>query len=342
MNAPRGRAVRRRPRGAWVPVGKAILAGYRQDDVSSLAGDMAYKCVLALFPFVIFLAALTGIIARVAGGGLFDITAIMNDLYGVLPKDSADQLRPILADVLTKQRGGVLSLGALLALWTASGAVATTIKAFNRAYGVAETRNVVVVRLTCVAFTLLAAALLIGGSALLLLGGKIGALDGALHGVWLVARVVLVVAGLTGALAVFHWKGPNRRQRFRFLSPGALLTVLVWILASLGFGLYVKLIGGGAYSKSYGALFGVVIFLLYLYLTNTVILLGAEFNAATAARDDAAIRDKSTAPGRRRPGEPATPHPGAAREAGAATVAGGLGATTPLETGRRSPGPGER
>lgn len=306
----------------WPVVLKSAAKEYNKDDISGLAAEMAYKFIFALFPFIIFLAAFAGIIGRAIGqGNLF--TNIMDYLYQTVPT-AADAIKQPLQDVLNSQQGGALSIGAILALWSASGAVGTIMKAFNRAYGVEETRNFVVQKLVAVGLTLVLSLLLVGGFVLLVAGGAIEqwltrrfGLGGFFTVVWTILRVVLPLIGVSVALALLYWKGPNVEQEFQWLTPGSIVTTLAWFLATVLFGLYVSLIGQTSYSKTYGALWGVLLFLLYLYLASTIILLGAEVNAETTKRyDPATIRDKITDPRKQLPGEQPAPDPRAAREAG--------------------------
>lgn len=306
----------------WLVVGKAAAKEYSADDIPGLASEMAYKFIFALFPFVIFLAALAGIIGRAIGQG--DLFAnIMSYLYQAVPT-AADAIRKPLEDVLLSNQGGALSIGALLALSGASGAIGTIMKAFNRAYGVKETRNFVVLKLYAVALTIVLSLLLVFGFVLLVAGGaievwltsKLG-LGGLFSIVWTIVRFLLPLVGVSFALALLYWKGPNVEQQFQWLTPGAVATTIFWFLMTLGFGLYVKFLGQSSYSKTYGALWGIILFMMYLYLTSTVILLGAELNAETTKRyDPETIRDKITDPRKQLPGEQPQPDPQALREAG--------------------------
>lgn len=306
----------------WLVVAKAAAREYNNDDIPGLASEMAYKFIFALFPFIIFLAALAGIVGRAIGQG--DLFAnIMSYLYAAVPT-AADAIRKPLEDVLLTNQGGALSIGALLALSGASGAIGTIMKAFNRAYGVKETRNFVVQKLYAVGLTIVLSLLLIFGFVLLVAGGAIEAwlasklgLSGLFSIVWTIVRFILPLIGVSLALALLYWKGPNVEQQFQWLTPGAVATTIFWFLMTLGFGLYVKLLGQSSYSKTYGALWGIILFMMYLYLTSTVILLGAELNAETTKRyDPETIRDKITDPRKQLPGEQPQPDAQALREAG--------------------------
>ena len=303
----------------WRAVVTAAAREVRKDDVPGLAAEMAFHLHFALYPFALFLSALAG-----ALGGERLFAALTAGLYRALPPASAAAVREVLDDVLARERGGLLSLGALLALWFASNGVATVMKAFNRAYGVEETRHPVVQRLVAVVLTLALGALLIGGAALLLFGDRVDAwlgerlgLGGLLGPLWAAARLALVLAGVSLALALLYWRGPNVRQQFKWITPGSVLATLVWVAATAGFGLYVRVLGASAWSRYYGAIVGLLLLQAYLYLTSLVALLGAELNAETTKRyDPATIGDKLGDPRKQLPGEQPPPAPQAAREAG--------------------------
>jgi len=274
----------------WGTVGRAAIEDYTADDVPGLAAEMAFWTA-------------------------FSIDRIVQPI-----PDSAAGLRQPLAEVLQQQGGGALSLGALFALYSASNGVVTMMKAFNRVYGIEETRTFVVRKLLAIGLTAVLSLLLIGGFLLLLAGGKLADLFhlGTVGVVLLlVGRLAGAALGIALALALLYWKGPNIAQTFVFISPGSLVATTVWLVLTAGFGLYMRLIGDSAYARYYGAAAGLILFLLYLYLTSTVMVLGAALNAEAGKRyDPATIRDKLTNPRKQRPGAQPAVDPRAAREAG--------------------------
>jgi membrane protein len=307
----------------WRAVVTAAARECRKDDVPGLAAEMAFNFSFALFPFALFLSALAGAVGRLAGGDRL-FAALADTLYHALPPASAAAVREVLDDVLTREHGGLLSLGALLALWFASNGVATVMKAFNRTYGVEETRAAVTQRLVALALTLVLSALLLGGAALLLFGDRVDTWLGArlwagglLGPLWAAARLALVLAGVSLALALLYWQGPNVRQQFKWITPGSVLATLVWVLATAGFGFYVRVLGASSWSRYYGAIVGLLLLQAYLYLTSLVALLGAELNAETTKRyDPLTIGDKLRDPRKQLPGKQPRPAGEAAREAG--------------------------
>jgi membrane protein len=330
----------------WLPVGKAVIKEYKRDDVPGLAAELAYWIIFSIFPFFIFLAAVAGLIGQAIGvTNILD--NITSNLYRALDRNTAETLRGVLEQILTPT-GGALSFGALvsavLALNSASTAIATMMKAFNRAYGVEETRNFLVAKLTAIGLTLVLVVLLVGGSLLLTAGGALADLFklGTFGTILLtIGRLVGALLGIALGLAILYWKGPNVQQSFAFISPGSLLATLGLALFSGLFGLYVSLFAGASFNKTYGAIAGAIIFLFFLRLASTIILLGAEFNAEAARRyDPATIRDKMSDPQKQLPGKQRPPDPRAAREAGVSPAQGAAtNRRAAAEPGARQAGP---
>ncbi len=304
----------------WRAVTRTALRHYRQADVAAMAAEMAYNFVFALFPFALFLAALADVVGPRLGQPAL-LAPVMTTLTGLVGPTIARALQ----EVLDSQRpSGILSFSALLALGFASNGVATLIKVCNRAYGVAETRPVVVRWLVALGLTFLLALFLLGGFVVLALGGRGDAwlagrpvLGPVFRLGWFAIRLALALAGVGLALAVLYWQGPNVKQRFRWTIPGAALAALAWGLATAGFGLYVRVLGASTWGQYYGLLVGPVLFLFYLWLTSLVLLLGAMLTAEGTRRyDPATIRDKVADPHKELPGAHSLPHPQAAAEAG--------------------------
>jgi len=305
----------------WMPITKAAVKEYGKDDIAGLAAEMAYWIIFSLFPFFIFMATLAGIIQRFTGKNVYaDVTT---NLYNVLEESTARTLQGVLDQVVSPE-GGALSFGAILsaalALNSASSAIDTTMKAFNRAYGVKETRNFAVKKLTSLGLTLALILLIVGGALLLAIGGDLIERLGlgsiatiVLSGV----RIVGALAAIMLGLAILYWKGPNIKQQFQWISPGSVIATVV-LVAFVGlFSLYVRFFAGSGINKTYGTLAGLILFLIFLRWASTIILLGAEFNSEAAMRyDPELIRDKVTNQEKVQPGEQPHPHPQAAREAG--------------------------
>ena len=242
-----------------------------------LGGGAHYYSVLWIFPALLVLVDL-------AGRGT--IQTLVDNL-GQVASGSVNQLREAAINNLGQPRGsaGVLALVSLAtALWLASRYVAAFMRASNAIYDVPEGRPVwktlpIRIGVTVVVMVLLAvsavAVVATGG-----LAGRLGRLLGigsTAVRIWDIAKwpVLLVIVGFLFAL--LYWASPNARQPFRWITPGGILAVVVWVVASVAFALYVA--NFDSYNKTYGSLAGVIIFLVWLWLSNTAILLGAELNA---------------------------------------------------------------
>lgn len=214
-----------------------------------------------------------------------------------------DQVNSVI-DELQTPRGGLVSIGIVLALWSASFGVMTLIEALNVAYDAAERRPAWRLYLLSILYTVGLALLMVAVAALMVLGPQAASWAAARLGmdtvfvtIWNWIRWPVAVLLMMLAVSVVYYVGPNIRQRFRFITPGAILSVVVWIAASAGFGYYVQNFGN--YNATYGSIGAIVILLLYFYLSASVLLFGAEINAVIRnhceGRPDGPLADKSNA-----------------------------------------------
>lgn len=266
--------------------GKRFLHEVTKDDISGLAAELSYRVFVALFPFFIFLAALGGFIAA-AVHAHNPTEAILNQFGSALPGDARSLLRTQLSSVLESRNGGLLSFGFIGAAWAASGAMKGLMKALNRAYDVPETRPFWETTGVALALTLAGTVGILGAFMLLVAtqswGGEIAGWFHAGGGFKIVVALVrwpLVLALVLTAVAVIYWLAPNLHLPFKWISPGAVLFTLVWLAITVAFAVYVSQFG--SYNKTYGTLGGVVVLLTWLYLTNLMLLAGAELNALLA------------------------------------------------------------
>ncbi|MEP6870378.1 MAG: YihY/virulence factor BrkB family protein [Anaerolineaceae bacterium] len=273
-----------------VPFGKRLAKECSKDDISGLAAELSYRFFLALFPFFIFLAALGGFIAAAISSG--DPTQRLMDQIGdALPADARSILQEQVRGVLDSRSGGLLSIGIIGAIWASSGAVKSLIKALNRVYGVPETRTFWKSTSLALAMTVAGSVCILGSFGLLIatqafgsdIAGALGA-GGAFELTVAVARWPIVIVLVMLAVGLVYWMAPNIDVPFRWVSPGAVTFTLVWLMTAIAFGLYVA--NFGSYNKTYGTLGGVVVLLTWLYLSNLMLLLGAEINATLAESRD--------------------------------------------------------
>jgi len=255
---------------------------FSTDQCTDLAAALTYYAVLSLFPGLVVVVSLLGVF----GQGQRTTDAMLQIVGQLGPASAVDTLRtPIQQLVESPSAGFALILGILGALWSASGYVGAFSRAMNRVYEVAEGRPAWKLRptqllLTLVGLTLAAAVafmLAVSGPIAAAIGGVIGLADVA-QTIWSIARWPVVLIFVTLAVATLYYAAPNVKQpKFRWISVGAGVAILVWILASVLFGFYVG--NFGSYNKTYGALAGVIVFLLWLWITNLALLFGAELDA---------------------------------------------------------------
>jgi membrane protein len=266
---------------------KRLLTQVVEDEVPDLAAGLAYRFLFAIFPFMIFLAAMAAFVASWLGLG--DPTAqIIGGLRDNLPPDIAKQLAPQLEQILGQTRPALLSVGAITALWAAQGGVASLVKAMNTAYDIDERRGFVAKTGTALVLTvvgsvgiLVAFVTLVGGS--VLTQQAVTSL-GIAPGTWTAISLlrfpaVLVLVGVAVAL-LFHF-GPDVRVSFRWTLTGGFVFAVAWVLVTVLFGLYVANLAN--YANTYGALGGVVVLMLWFYLTALILLVAAEVVSMLAA-----------------------------------------------------------
>jgi membrane protein len=263
--------------GAWA-VTKETAKEYVQDDLLTYASALAFQGLLSLFPFVLFLISLLGFLQLDSFFAWLQRTAT-----ALVPADAAGLVNQIV-DELQQQQRGLLSFGAVLALWAASTGVRRMMTAMNVAYDVPEARAPLKRYSLSILYTLGLAAMLILAAVLLVLGpqamewiaSQVGLHD-AFVTVWTWLRWPVAAALLTLAVAVIYYAAPNVDHPFKLVTPGALVAVGVWLAASVGFGYYVS--NFADYDKTYGSIGAVIILLLYFYISAAVLLFGAEMNA---------------------------------------------------------------
>ena len=248
------------------------------DEMSTYASALAYQMLFSLFPFILFLIALIGFLHL---PDFFSWLRLQSEL--VLPPQALEQVNPVI-DQLQQSKGGLLSVGIVIALWTASAGVRLMMSAMNAAYDVVEGRPAWKRFPLSIIYTIGIAGMLLIAAALMVLGPQVMGwiasqvgLEDFIVILWTIARWPVVVVLLMVAVALIYYVMPDVKQEFRFITPGSVLAVVVWILASLGFGLYVKEFAN--YNAMYGSIGAIIVLLLYFYISAAVLLLGAEMNA---------------------------------------------------------------
>jgi membrane protein len=267
-----------------------VLQEVQQDDCLGGAAQLAYYLLFAVFPFMLFLTALLGFLP---------IPNLMERLLGalamILPGEAVTLLQDNIQQLVTEQKGGLLSFGILAALWSSSSAVVAITAALNQAYDVQEGRPWWHVRGVALLLTLGLSLFLLLALVLLIFGPQLGRGLASLAGLgrafeltWNLLRWPVSAALLMIALGLVYYWAPHVQQAWQWITPGAVFAVLAILLASLGFSLYVSHFG--SYNKTYGSLGAVIVFLTWLYLISLCVLVGGEINAeiAHAASDPTA------------------------------------------------------
>ncbi|MBV5825801.1 YihY/virulence factor BrkB family protein [Pseudomonas aeruginosa] len=257
---------------------KRTVNEFLEDDMPTYASALAYQMLFSLFPFLLVLITLVGY------PHLPEFFAWLREQAALLlPPEAMDQVNPVI-DQLQQQKGGLLSIGIAVALWTSSAGIRSMMIALNAAYDVKESRPVWKRFSLSILYTLGIALLLLVAAGLMVTGPQVIAWIAGLVGLeqylvtlWTWLRWPLAVFLLMLAVALFYYLVPDVEQRFRFITPGSVLSVIAWIAASLAYGFYVKNFAN--YNAMYGSIGAIIILLLYFYLSAAVVLFGAELNA---------------------------------------------------------------
>ncbi|QJC52970.1 YihY/virulence factor BrkB family protein [Paenibacillus albicereus] len=261
-----------------VELGKNLYARFQDDEVPALGAQLTYYLLLSFFPFLIFLVSLLGFL-NLNGDEL------IADMIAIMPAEGGDTVRTILGEVSTGGSGALLSVGMIGTIWAASNGVNAIIKGLNKAYDEEEDRPFWKVRGLSLLATVVLAVVVILVVVLLVFGRGIGeflfewlSYPAGFEATWAIIRYVLPLAAMVLVFTLLYWITPNRRLTFRQALPGACFASLGWVVTSVAFSFYVSQFGN--YTKTYGSLGGVIVLLVWLYLSSIIIVLGGEINAA--------------------------------------------------------------
>ncbi|MEE4543483.1 YihY/virulence factor BrkB family protein [Streptomyces sp. V4-01] len=272
------------PRRSWAGVLKGTLKEFKRDELSDRAAALTYYSVLSLFPALLVLVSVLGI----AGQSATD--KVLHNVSKLAPGSARD----IITDAVRQLQGSgglgsVLAVvGVLLAVWSASGYVAAFIRASNVVYDVPEGRPVWKVLPVRLGVTVVLMVIAVASALIVVFTGGLARQAGSWFGVgdtaltaWSIVKWPVLVVLVTVMIAMLYWASPNAKGRgFRWVTPGSFLALVLWMAASAGFAFYVA--NFSSYNKTYGTLAGVIVFLVWLWITNLVILLGLEFDAEMA------------------------------------------------------------
>lgn len=261
-------------------LGRRLWHESREDELFGRAAQLSYYALLALFPALIFLTALMG---------LFSVQSYMPELMSylrnVLPADALSMVRRFLSQIAEGSGANILSLGALGALWASSSGVTAIMDALNVVYDVKEdSRPFWRSRLTAIVLTLALAGFVILALTLVLYGSSIGSWIADFVGLgtvfawgWNILQWPVIIALMLLVVDAVYYVCPDIEQEWRWVTPGSVFAVTMWVVVSLGFKAYVD--NFGDYNKVYGSIAGVIVLMLWLYWSGMVLLLGGEINA---------------------------------------------------------------
>lgn len=258
---------------SWKEFGGALRTETTRDMITDWAGAVTYSGVMALFPFLLFLVALASLVVTPD-----QAEQVVQQLGRVAPANVTEILGDRIRAIASDSKTGLLTVGALVALWSASSGVAEVQRALNIIYGVQEGRPFWKARGLALLMTLVAGLIALVAAVVAVAAGPIGDAIGGPLGTAL-TWLRLPVAGLLMMFlwALLYYVLPDVEQDFRFITPGSVLGVVLWLIASWGFSRYVA--NFGKYDATYGSVGGVIVMLLWMWISSLVLLLGAEVNA---------------------------------------------------------------
>ncbi|GGY51820.1 YihY/virulence factor BrkB family protein [Streptomyces djakartensis] len=271
------------PKASWGKILKGTLKEFKDDELADRAAALTYYGILSLFPALLALVSLLGLAGQSA------TEAVLDNLRRFAPGAARDIITRAVQQLQGNAGiGSIMAVvGLAVAIWSASGYVAAFIRTSNAVYDMPEGRPVwkvlpvrVGVTVTLMVLAVVSALIVVfTGSLARQAGQALGIGDTALT-VWSIAKWPVLVLLVTLMIAILYWASPNAKVKgFRWVTPGSFLALLIWMIASAGFAFYVA--NFASYNKTYGTMAGVIVFLVWLWISNLAILLGLEFDAET-------------------------------------------------------------
>lgn len=267
---------------SWWELAKRVWKEANDDRLFGRAAELSYYFLLALFPLLIFMTSAIGI---VLGSDLGTQQQLFSYLSRIMPPSAFQLVNATMIEVSQSSGGGKLSFGLLAALYAASNGMNAITDSLNAAYDVEEKRPWWKQRLVAITLTVALSVLILLALTLVVAGGHIGEGVANAYGfgtafatVWKIIQWPFVFAIMILAFALIYYFAPDlRRQKWQWLTPGALIGVVLWLLVSVGFRVYLEFFD--SYSKTYGSLGAVIILMLWLYFTGAAVLIGGEINS---------------------------------------------------------------
>ncbi|MFJ7828231.1 YihY/virulence factor BrkB family protein [Psychrobacillus sp. NPDC096623] len=266
----------------WSGYIKHLILHIQQTDIAGFAAQLAYFFLLSLFPLLIFIITLLPYLN-------IDEAQVFRLLENYAPLEVYILIEDTLSEVLVNKNGGLLSIGIIGTIWSASNGMNAIVKSLNRSYELEETRPFFIVRLLSIVFTLLMILLFMVALVLPVFGQQIGTILFSYFGFeesfvklwnslrWTISPLIMFIV-----LIALYWIVPNKKLFLRSVLPGAAFAAFGWIIVSLGFSFYVSNFAN--YSSTYGSIGGIIVLMLWLYISGIILLVGGQINAVMQER----------------------------------------------------------
>ena len=254
----------------------------KRDDIFALASQLAYYLILSFFPFLIFLITLIGF-------SNLNNAEVLEGLQSILPTAVFELTASTISEVINSQNTGILGISGILAIWAASSAFRAIIKGVNKAYDVDEDRSFIkrsiigIISVSALALTIICTlAMLVFGDLIGEFLNRFLPFEHLINFIWNILRYVIIIAMMIVVFAMIYKVAPAKRIKFRSVLPGAIITTIGWLIASLAFSYYVNNFSN--YSRLYGSLWAVFVLMTWLFMTSIVFILGVEINSVLEKR----------------------------------------------------------
>jgi membrane protein len=269
---------------------REMVKRFREDEVSRLSAELAYFFLLSLFPFLIFLFTLMAYLP-------IEHEDVLSVVRQYAPKEAMDLIEANIHYVMNHQNGKLLSFGIIGAVWSASNGIGAIVRAFNRAYDVQESRSFIVARgvspfLTFGMMLVIVVALVLpvfGKTIGLFLSSMLG-ISGIFLMIWSAFRWIVSFLILFGVFTSLYYFAPNKQLHYKQVMAGAMFATIGWIVTSLAFSYYVE--SFSSYTSMYGSLGGIIILMIWFYLSGMIIVLGGELNAVLECQREGRKRER--------------------------------------------------
>ena len=271
---------------------KELVTRIRKVDVTGLGSQLAFFFLLSLFPLLIFLFTLLPYLN-------LDQSEIFMFIRDYAPESVALLIEDTVGEILSSRNTGLLSIGAVATVWSASKGMNALTKALNRSYFTEETRSYIVARGMSVVFTIMLISVLVVALVLPVFGKQIGifafsymGLEANFLHLWNSLRWIIPPFLIFGVFTILYWLVPNLKLHIKSVIPGAAFATLGWIVASVGFSYYVGSFGN--YSNTYGSIGAIIVLMIWLYFSAIILMLGGQINAVMSERREAIIAKKKS------------------------------------------------